>query len=244
MPLNIGGSVVKDPLSKTFRYQNIVTRGLVLHLDAGTPDSYPTTGTVWSSLVGTSVGTLTNGPTYDSAAGSGSIVFDGTNDYTTIPYSANWSFGTGEFAVDMWLYLDGTQPALYSGYVGTFTTKWTSAGWVIMNSPTAPQIRFYSNDGGGLEISTSANVSLNTWYHVVLTRISNTIYLYTNSTLQSSTDATGKSVDNTSNPLLIGAGSADYGKIKMGSVKIYKGIGFTSAMVAQNYNVQKQRFGY
>ena len=55
---------------------SIVTDGLVFYVDSGNDKSYPGTGTTWSDLIGSNDGTLTNGPTYDSANG-GSIVFDG-----------------------------------------------------------------------------------------------------------------------------------------------------------------------
>ena len=59
----------------------IVTDGLVLCLDAGDKMSYPGAGTTWTDLSkNKNNGTLTNGPTFDSANG-GSIVLDGTNDY-------------------------------------------------------------------------------------------------------------------------------------------------------------------
>jgi len=58
----------------------IVLNGLVLWLDAGVSDSYPAVGTIWKDLAGSNNGTLTNGPTFNSANG-GSIVFDGSNDY-------------------------------------------------------------------------------------------------------------------------------------------------------------------
>jgi hypothetical protein len=60
----------------------IVKNGLVLYLDAGSPNSfYPlTAGTTWKDISGnTNNSTLTNGPTYNSANG-GSIVFDGADD--------------------------------------------------------------------------------------------------------------------------------------------------------------------
>jgi hypothetical protein len=60
----------------------IVTDGLVLCLDAANQRSYPKSGTTWSDLKGSNNGTLTNGPTFDSA-NKGSIVFDGVNDYVT-----------------------------------------------------------------------------------------------------------------------------------------------------------------
>jgi hypothetical protein len=66
------------------RQKQIVTNGLVLYLDAGKTNSYPGTGTTWADLSGNSLnGTLTNGPTYNSA-NLGSIVFDGTNDQVTV----------------------------------------------------------------------------------------------------------------------------------------------------------------
>ena len=65
--------------------EEIVTDGLVLNLDAGDYASYPRSGTTWYDLSGGgNNGTLTNGPTYDSA-NKGSIVFDGTNDYVSVP---------------------------------------------------------------------------------------------------------------------------------------------------------------
>ena len=63
---------------------NIVTNGLVLFLDANNTNSYLGSGTSWYDLSGNgNTGTLTNGPTFNSANG-GSIVFDGTDDYVAI----------------------------------------------------------------------------------------------------------------------------------------------------------------
>lgn len=68
-------------------YGGIVRDGLILDLDAAKFDSYPKTGTRWSDIVwSTSGGTLINGPVFNSSNG-GSIIFDGTDDYVTIPDS-------------------------------------------------------------------------------------------------------------------------------------------------------------
>jgi hypothetical protein len=74
----------------------IVTDGLVFCVDAANKRSYPGAGTTWTDLTANkNNGTLTNGPTFDSANG-GSIVFDGNDDYvdfnpvtfpSTYPYS-------------------------------------------------------------------------------------------------------------------------------------------------------------
>ena len=64
---------------------DIVENGLVLCLDAGNTKSYPGSGTVWTDLSKNgNNGTLTNGPTFSSANG-GVIVFDGSNNYVTVP---------------------------------------------------------------------------------------------------------------------------------------------------------------
>jgi len=62
----------------------VVTDGLVLYLDAANKRSYPGTGATWSDLKGSNDGTLTNGPTFDSAS-KGGIVFDGSDDYVSVP---------------------------------------------------------------------------------------------------------------------------------------------------------------
>ena len=240
MPININGNIVNSQIASTLNYKSIVTRGLSIHFDASAKDSYPETGTSWFDLVTSATGTLTNGPTF-SSGNQGYINFDGTNDYVTIPDSSNWDFGTGEFSIEMWIYLDGAQPQNYSGYIGTFQSKWPASGWVIMNSP-GTTMRNYSNDGT-YETTISTNTDLNQWKHVVLTRVGNTGYMYINNSSVGTQSWTNAAFNNTGNPLLIGAGSGDHSKIRVASVKIYKGVGFTSTMVTQNYNIQKSRFG-
>ena len=241
MPFNIGGYIYNGTHADVEDYKNVITRGLVLHLDASALESYVGSGTSWYDISGNgNDGTLTNGPTF-SSGNQGYINFDGTNDYVTIPDSSNWDFGTGEFSIEMWIYLDGAQPQNYSAYIGTFQSKWPASGWVIMNSP-GTNIRNYSNDGT-YETTISTNTDLNQWKHVVLTRVGNTGYMYINNSSVGTQSWTNAAFNNTGNPLLIGAGSGDHSKIRVASVKIYKGVGFTSTMVTQNYNIQKGRFG-
>jgi hypothetical protein len=67
----------------------IVTSGLVLCLDAANKVSYPSTGTAWYDLSGNAnTSTLINGPTF-SGMNSGVIVFDGTDDYVSMPMNTN-----------------------------------------------------------------------------------------------------------------------------------------------------------
>ena len=87
--------------------------GLVLCLDAGNTKSYPGSGTAWTDLSGIgNTGTLVNSPAYSSANG-GSIVFDGTNDYTSLSPGNTFAFGTQPFAIEIWINFNSTGSAWY-----------------------------------------------------------------------------------------------------------------------------------
>ena len=122
----------------------IVTDGLVLALDAGNTKSYPGSGTTWRDLSGRgNTGTLTNGPTFNSANG-GSIVFDGTNDYVTLPTNLLIHETGNPFTFSIWFKTSSTGiilgqtntsnpttspnyvPAIY---VGTNGLLYTSCFW-------------------------------------------------------------------------------------------------------------------
>jgi hypothetical protein len=62
---------------------DIVENGLVLHLDAANPRSYPGTGTGWVDLKNTNTAILTGGIAY-SNLNSGILSFDGSDDYGII----------------------------------------------------------------------------------------------------------------------------------------------------------------
>lgn len=241
MPFNIGGQIYNGTEADLQDYKNIITRGLVLHLDASALESYPSYGTSWYDMSGNNNhGTLTNGPTF-SSDNQGYINFDGSNDYVTIPYSSNWNFGTGEFTIEVWVNIASASTP-YQGIIGTFPSKWPASNWIVMTSTSSNAIRLYTFDGtyeGGV-----SNVGIvNGWMHGVITRVSNTVSLYVNGVLATSNDFTNISVNDSGNPLLIGNAGGTYGNMKMASAKIYKGVGFTSTMVTQNYNIQKGRFG-
>jgi hypothetical protein len=110
-------------------YENIVTNGLSLNLDAGWYLSYSGTGTNWKDLSSNNLnGTLINGPTFSN----GNIRFDYTDDYvnfSTLPSSTsytvscwfsantgNWNgalfgFGSGDSPNTQDVYLFGESPS-------------------------------------------------------------------------------------------------------------------------------------
>lgn len=70
---------------------NIVSAGLVLHLDAGNPLSYSGTGTSWNDLsIGSKTVSLTNGTSFVNTNG-GTMAFDGIDDTAVLSNSVNLS---------------------------------------------------------------------------------------------------------------------------------------------------------
>lgn len=50
MPIDVSGSIINSASVKSYSYDKISTRGLILHLDASITDSYPESGTTWYDL--------------------------------------------------------------------------------------------------------------------------------------------------------------------------------------------------
>ena len=138
----------------------IVTDGLVLCLDAANVRSYPKSGTTWSDLIGSNDGALINTPTYDSENG-GSILFDGTNQYVSLPsdlisgngpLSLSFIFSTTNASVDRKLFAYG-HPSNVGGLL-SFTVE--SFGLK------------YRHNGGNITYGTG-QISANNWVFVVMT---------------------------------------------------------------------------
>jgi len=102
------GQTDKVVVSSNDTFDDHVTDGLVLELNAFNLASYPTTGTTWYDLSGNGYnGTLVNGPTFDS----NSILFDGVNDYVilsgggtnnTHAWTADNSVGSNILCYEIW----------------------------------------------------------------------------------------------------------------------------------------------
>jgi hypothetical protein len=226
----------------------IVTDGLVLWLDAGNTPSYPGTGTAWTDLSGNNNnGTLTNGPTYSSANG-GSLVFDGVDDYVTVPYNSNFAdFGTNDFTVENWVNITNTTKN-YQVVCGTHVGGVGASGFYFygrnaLQSPLANSQSF----GYNTDRQNNQTVASNTWIHMVVRRTSGTLTWYQNAVQGASVAFTDNI--NTGSSFLVGnlnAGSGFPGLYALGGkisiVRIYKK-GLTAAEVAQNFNALKARFG-
>ena len=239
-------------LPANFNYEGIVTNGLVFNSDAGYVGSYPAVGTTWYDISGGGIsGTLTNGPVFNSA-NSGSIKFDGVDDYVT--------FGNQNLSIDLtsksfcaWVNLsaslanpsvvmdkqfDNTPPANnYGGWgfwIGSNRKLWW---WSMPNQDIL--------DTGATTIGT------NVWTHIAITyNISTkTASFYINGALNSSI-SNSNIVDQSSGTQPLAIGVARLGQVNqsgylngaIGNVLVYNRV-LTLAEIQQNYNSQRSRFG-
>lgn len=216
-------------------FQRIVTDGLVLHLDAGNPNSYSGSGSTWSDISGNSYdGTLTNGAYYSNSDG-GVMIFDGTDDY--IDFTSYPSLNSTQ-SKSIWV----NATTLSSSGDNKYLIDWGgNVNWVQMYSLSGqPKIR--AGVLSGTFLDGVSNVFQNTWYNICVTGTSSgNMSIYINGSLDNST--TGLS-NNTATALNLArwGGNAFYLDGKIAVVLIYNKQ-LTSNEVLQNYNAQKSRFG-
>ena len=225
--------------------KQLSTDGLALHLDSGNKNSYGGSGTTWTDLSGNSnTGTLTNGPTYNSS-NQGSIVFDGTNDYISLPSNIFSTFSSSTISV--WANpVTLTTKGMFLRFLKDSNNQ---AVFEIENS----RLHYAILTGGSWApdgYSSVASVVANTWQNFVVTVNSSSGWkLYINGTQNGSGVQTNTfSVLGTTQNYYIGyAVDGGYGSGrpfdgKIASVLVYNRT-LSSTEITQNYNIQKSRFG-
>jgi len=230
----------------------IVTDGLIFAVDAANYESYTSGSTTWSDLAGNNNGTLTNGPTFDSGNG-GSIVFDGTDDYTDFGNVLN--IGTSNISIcgAFKRTLDNTnlQFLFSKSYAGSGTGRY----WIDQNEYVGEangKLRMgIAWSAGHTNYRSVQDININTWYYYtfVVDR-DDKLFIYINGALDTSFDISTHSSINmqTSLPYRIGSYTAS----NQTSPTFYWGgniafhLHYNRALspteITQNYNALKSRF--
>jgi hypothetical protein len=218
----------------------IVTNGLVLALDAADRNSYPGSGTTWTDLSGSgNNGTLTNGPTYSSANG-GSIVFDGSNDYATIPFNSVFNATTNPFTVIIWNKKNTTS----NGYNGLITADLANDNtWKIFKDTGET---YYKCRTGNTTLS-FPNYVVGQWHMYAFTKSGSTLTNYFDGTLVSS-NLSATNPSSFSNDLALGSyrlNDAINGLYLMDqnfAVSMFYNRALTASEISQNFNALRGRF--
>lgn len=224
-------------MAANFEYENIVTSGLVLSLDAGFVGSYPTTASNWYDISGNaSNGTLTNGPTFDSA-NSGSIMFDGVDDFA----QCTGSFTLTSATFVTWIRRDGNQVS-YAGILFSRGTNTTG-----MDFTTSNQLGYHWNDAAATYNWASGLTIPNlTWCMVAIsvTSTSATGYLCQTSGITTATNTTNHA-SSVLNAINIARDSGNATRVFKGNIAISQlyNRALSADEITQNFNALKGRFG-
>jgi hypothetical protein len=241
------------PSGDTFPTQpnNIITSGLVLYLDAAINNSYPQSGTTWYDLSGNNYhGTLTNGPVFSNENG-GVIVFDGSNDYVSLPtFTPASSLG---ITINVWANFT-TIPSTSPSYPRLIELKEFS-GWggspnmfILLAFQTTNDITFASYSPGvpnASQANLAGAATINSWKMYTGVANSSTIKVYSNGALlasfinfnlPSNVSMSSNFIGRTNDP------AAAYLNGKISSVSVYNRL-LSDSEILQNYNATKSRFG-
>ncbi len=134
--------------------------------------------------------------TAQSKYGSGSIYFDGTGDRLLPTASSLFSFGTGDFTVECWLYRISGNGVFSNGptAVGSFGLGFGAAN----GDTTKLQAAYY----GGGAVSCTTSTPSNQWVYYAISRNGNNTRIFYNGALEGT--LTGSPFDNTSNTPSVG----------------------------------------
>ena len=191
----------------------------------------------------------------------GGATYDG--DWIDFGTSTNWQPGAGEFTMEVWVNAKSLESSDENGIIGVWPSGKpslkvayggdTDDSWCLVADEGV--LKFYTTNtvtptpDVTLSATGSTTLSTNTWYHLCVTRVSNTVTIYVNGEPDGSgTDS--NTINSPSNPLLIGkigeyvynSSTACYWDGKMDLVRYYK-TGLTPAEVRENFATQRERFG-
>jgi hypothetical protein len=156
-----------------------------------TPPSYASRLAANGSLyVGGSIDELTNNPiTF------GSLLFDGSTGYLTLPSNSAFTIGTGDFTIETWLY-----PTSFKrfGTIFSTTSLYTVANnFYLQTDANGNKIVLSSN--GTVLLTSNNTLNLNAWNHIAAVRSGTTLTIYINGLSQGSVTNSQSFVSDTPN---------------------------------------------
>jgi hypothetical protein len=103
-----------------------------------------------------------------SVSSGGSISFNGSSQYLTLPSSAAFSFGTSDFTIESWIYPNNLSGRLWFFDSNTDNVDLNGSGGI------------YYYNAGLYSSATNTVISVGAWHHIALVRASGTVTLYVN----------------------------------------------------------------
>ena len=151
---------------------------LLLHMDETNPANLWPDSSVNPKLVTPNGGIQIDAAQFEFGGGSG--LFNGRDGYLSVPASADWNFGAGDFTIDGWVKFnslpapgdfqtlvaqaDGTNYASFSLYNFAGQLQW--------------ELSCYESSATVFDMTFDTSVATGTWYHVAMVRQSDTWSCY------------------------------------------------------------------
>jgi len=176
---------------------------LLIHFD-GTDGA--TTYTAETGQTVTFVGTAQL-DTAQKEFGTASLLLDGNSDYVTVPDSADWDFGSGNFTIDFWVRFNASVTECHIGQWGA-----DDRGWKFhINNDGDTVLFIYSTDGSNQVVVpqwTYSSFGQGIWYHIACVRSGTTLMLFVDGVKQAEKTLNATIYDST-RVLTIGASLVD-----------------------------------
>jgi hypothetical protein len=134
-----------------------------------------------------------------SKYGSNSAAFDGNGDGLTIPSSAAFDFGSGDFTIEAWVYLNNTSQvhhiASWRSDSGAGSTNWH------LDVPGGSNFTFHASNGSSyiVDSGTMSMPATTGWQHVAVTRSRYSFMMFHNGLLMATTRTSGTIASTTRN---------------------------------------------
>ena len=124
-----------------------------------------------------------------------SVGFNGSSQYLSVPDNTAFDFGSGNFTVDCWVYLNSA--VAYAGIITKRSSNANYGPFQLSFGPSGATVTmFVSTSGSSWAINTGATISIGTWYHVAMVRNGTTVTLYLNGLSVATGTATGALMTN------------------------------------------------
>ena len=140
----------------------------------------------------------------DSYYGS-AMEFDGTGDYFSGTYNADFNFGTGDFTVEMW-----AQPKTVNSIDGLFAVNGGSGAnrkIIVHLDNGTPKVHFGHLPGSSnAYVNSGISITADQWHHLAFERNGSSATWYVNGVATGITTALSQDVTFTNQPLYIGYG--------------------------------------